>query len=407
MAKGDLYKLAIEAQKFINQDADMYRKLNSNTLPHNFVVSYEQVRKEVYIQITKKIEPDSAQMNLISRAVAKYVKGLYEDFSPGGKIKRFSVSSQVTGNERSFSALITRTERGGNPFNAINDIKKDRQTVLVDTVNKILQPHNSGHHNFNTNSFLDTGHVIGVADRLIDDALQPLRQSEAASLVSSVLKLKAASKFVGNSKIFTIEVMEESATGNRSDASLEKARLDTVKKALTKFIEKNNWADQAGSDSQKDFIEKTLINEFSKIKGYKGKKATINTSSSSVELVQKTSQKTRKVTDSVSLVVKPQRSSLNVVALLNRKLPPEIRKRMTYPRLQFRTGRFAESVRAVSYANGVVSYTYDKNPYQVFEPGVGRAPWATPARDPRSLINESIRAIAVDIISTKFRTRRV
>jgi hypothetical protein len=80
---------------------------------------------------------------------------------------------------------------------------------------------------------------------------------------------------------------------------------------------------------------------------------------------------------------------------------------MTYPRLQNRTGRFADSVRVIAETKGVISYTYMKSPYQVFEQGSGRTPWASADRDPRRLIDESIRSIAAGIAANKFYTRRV
>ena len=39
--------------------------------------------------------------------------------------------------------------------------------------------------------------------------------------------------------------------------------------------------------------------------------------------------------------------------------------------------------------------------------GVGEAPWATPERDPRKLIDRSIREIATKLAIGRFFTRRV
>ena len=52
-------------------------------------------------------------------------------------------------------------------------------------------------------------------------------------------------------------------------------------------------------------------------------------------------------------------------------------------------------------------YTYQKNPYQVYEPGKGRSPWANSNRDPRVLIDSSIREIAAELALGRFYTRRV
>jgi len=52
-------------------------------------------------------------------------------------------------------------------------------------------------------------------------------------------------------------------------------------------------------------------------------------------------------------------------------------------------------------------FTYQKYPYQVFEMGRGSAPWATPERDPRKLIDNSMREIAAKYALGRFYTRRL
>ena len=52
-------------------------------------------------------------------------------------------------------------------------------------------------------------------------------------------------------------------------------------------------------------------------------------------------------------------------------------------------------------------YDYQKNPYQVFEVGQGQAPWANTDRDPRKLIDKSIREIAAQFAIGRFYTRRI
>jgi hypothetical protein len=85
---------------------------------------------------------------------------------------------------------------------------------------------------------------------------------------------------------------------------------------------------------------------------------------------------------------------------------------MQSPELVNRTGRFAESVRVtdiIKTPKGFpsVGYTYQANPYQIFEDGKGSAPWANGERDPRSLIDGSIREIAAKLAIGRFYTRRV
>ena len=85
---------------------------------------------------------------------------------------------------------------------------------------------------------------------------------------------------------------------------------------------------------------------------------------------------------------------------------------MRSPALESRSGRFAESVEimnVISTKRGFPSfgYKYQKDPYQVFEQGEGSAPWASRERDPRRLIDTSIREVAANMALGRFYTRRL
>jgi hypothetical protein len=98
--------------------------------------------------------------------------------------------------------------------------------------------------------------------------------------------------------------------------------------------------------------------------------------------------------------------------MMNKDLSRTVRKNMRLPALQNSSGRFANSVKVVDVnqtKQGFLSfgYTYEKSPYQVFEVGTGEAPWATPQRDPRKLIDRSIREAAAELAIGRFYTRRL
>jgi len=102
-----------------------------------------------------------------------------------------------------------------------------------------------------------------------------------------------------------------------------------------------------------------------------------------------------------------------LIAIFNEQLPRTVAKNMGAPRLQNRTGRFAQSVRVSDIAitpQGYpsVGYTYQLNPYQTFEPGYRQGyKQGAPDRDPRKLIDVSIREIATQFAMGRFYTRRV
>tara|TARA_B100000287_G_C20674886_1_gene794854 strand:- start:10868 stop:12193 length:1326 start_codon:yes stop_codon:yes gene_type:complete len=107
-----------------------------------------------------------------------------------------------------------------------------------------------------------------------------------------------------------------------------------------------------------------------------------------------------------------QKSLFSVVALLNTKLPSVIQKNMTAPRLENQTGRFANSVKVLDAQvtrEGFPSfgYTYQRNPYGVYEDGTGKDPWSNGERDPRQLIDSSIREVAANLALGRFYTRRL
>ena len=102
---------------------------------------------------------------------------------------------------------------------------------------------------------------------------------------------------------------------------------------------------------------------------------------------------------------------LQLIGLINQELPNTVKKNMKEPALVNRSGRFAESVRlteVIQPPQGFPSfgYTYQRNPYQVFEEG-SSGNWSNGQRDPRVLIDKSIREIAAQFALGRFYTRRV
>lgn len=105
-------------------------------------------------------------------------------------------------------------------------------------------------------------------------------------------------------------------------------------------------------------------------------------------------------------------SPFSYAAMINKKLPEKVRKNMREPRLVNQTGRFANSVKIqdvniTRQGHPSFGYTYEKDPYQVFEVGTGPAPWASAERDPRKLIDRSIRDVAAELAIGRFYTRRL
>jgi len=107
----------------------------------------------------------------------------------------------------------------------------------------------------------------------------------------------------------------------------------------------------------------------------------------------------------------PKMALKNILGILNTQLPRVIADNMGSPRLENRTGRFAQSVRAIEVQETdkgftSIGYMYQKNPYQVFESTSGTR-FSDTARDPRTLIDTSIREIAAQFGLGRIYTRRI
>jgi len=211
------------------------------------------------------------------------------------------------------------------------------------------------------------------------------------------------------------------------DAKDEKKILEIVRKFFTDTIGADGLINMKGSPSIKDKVEIHLVSPFVSLdKRNKNVKTTRRVKAARDTQKKSASSKTA-AAGSIAITQKSkaakkdfsrknpkntQRSMFSIMAMINKKLPTTIQKNMTEPALVNRTGRFANSVRIMEVTEtrkGFPSfgYSYDKQPYQVFEMGEGRAPWATTDRDPRALIDSSIREIAAELALGRFYTRRL
>lgn len=105
-------------------------------------------------------------------------------------------------------------------------------------------------------------------------------------------------------------------------------------------------------------------------------------------------------------------SALNLsglIAYININLPPQVRSNMGRPKLVNRTGRFSNSTKVLTATRNekgdlTFNYTYQKAPYETFEPGGDQG---SVQRDPRPLIAKSIRDIVTPIVGSKFKFRSI
>jgi len=222
----------------------------------------------------------------------------------------------------------------------------------------------------------------------------------------------------------------QSRVGNQkagfTSAKDKSEMLKDLKSAIQKLNSNIPIEGLKGSDSilerkAKEVAISTLM-PFEKLKGVKVKKPkTPKKTKRSANLSNRQSTKKAKSTlSSVRIKKVPlakrkrQPGLVNQVAfikILNDRLPQQLNKNMKFPALENRSGRFLSSVRVVDISKTAkgfpsIGFTYQKEPYQVYETSSGSR-FSSHERDPRNLIDKSIREIATELAIGRFYTRRV
>lgn len=175
-----------------------------------------------------------------------------------------------------------------------------------------------------------------------------------------------------NSKQFIIPVSDEG--------------FDKVARELDKI----DWFNQKGSDSYNEIITDELTTAFKTGKSSK-RKPSRTFAGIRISRYNKQISKTSK-----SLIL----------STINKMLALQVKKHMYAPRLVYRTGRFANSVKILDIEesknnNLTFIYSWQRSPYSVFSKYYGKQPWQTPARDPDDL---SVLAIS-ELVKQYFKER--
>jgi len=451
MARKNLIDTLNLIEKRIYSSSAEFRKLVSDRRAHSITIDKKdlifQVTAEMQFRLGVKELPDGMK-KVIERQVTIMCRKFYTALHP----KRFNASRKayettgLKGTAVSFSIVyaaksVTDTT---NVFKRFKTIKQQIQKPLLQALNKEIASLNKGKRKGNRFSsinargagFLDIGHgddssVSLQRQREVNNALfdfdtsnSPLAHKFLGELRDN-LGLKGSR--VNGKSSDTISISLESKNINRD--SFSKGEVAGLNKALKAEIEKlggQYWVDQEGSDSKSTKIEKEIVDAFvsgvknSKKKVKRAKKGPIKKSNTSGA-----KSKGRKTKASVGAAFKdtsaaktkklnkkgPASSPLQLIGIMNQRLPQEVRQNMQAPALVNRTGRFADSVKITdinSTAKGFpsVGYTYDRDNYGQYESTSGSS-WADPDRDPRVLIDRSIREIAATAALGRFFTRRV
>ena len=349
---------------------------------------------------------------------------------PGKRSPYKKLTRNVNVRYRVIDNTILATFVGNNSADVFDAIKS---TILVPSKikikNTLLSKFLSGTELKNTQErFLQLGHITAVSDFRVAKQLNAVNvianNMDAVSKVAAdTLRTSISSKFSqygGTSvrKEFLVNIVKttfESEATNLTDSDYEAANIESFKKALEETLKKLTKEDmgmQKGSDSVSEATIKLLINSALKSSGQKNK-LTINKTPASATTVSKVPKRSASKSPTSEVLQlgamnlpkqpAPSRVSMqNLIPMLNQKLPDLVKSNMgKNGALHNRTGRFAESVEVLSISgDGLnVGFTYQTDPYAVFE--------SQGNRDPRRLIDVSIRQAAAGIMNVRFSTGRV
>ena len=467
MSRRFLKKLLLETQaelqkpSNIKQGKDGFRQSDSDLKEHTFRSSVNGVKAEILRELTSpsyNIDLTVLNNELFQQTLDKYVKNLVNGVYEKAKKKYGSVvNTRIVGNKSAWSIKVLEAEKNQkfywqdtpeSVFNAVKNLFSSRKDTLIRNLNLVLKKIDPTSPEIKEGKFLDLGHrsgsavveqQVGRASSKIKNRVRDYNQrakednkitdKDIRNLGLNFFVKKTASEEKENLEIGFESEYYNRLYGRTVEASFKKDALKRIRDALLKVDSSKSLAKRPGSDTRIDVERKKIIRGFD-TKIVRRQNVKITSDNFKIDIT-KNAKETKKATRKIKPVkakdmrvgslkgVKapgPKKSSagsnISLVALVNKKLPEVVRKNMKTPGLENKSGRFASSVRAtdiLTTAKGFpsIGYTYDKNPYQIFETGAGKTPWATPDRDPRNLIDRSIREIAAELLVGRFYTRRV
>ena len=457
MAKKNLQSLL---DKIITESAreESYRKI-SNTLIHIYEVDLDSLIIELKDQIEGVHVSDKealryslteSQMAIVKKAATDYINAVKNDLKSNSNFDVVYLNSSPT----SFVAEITskRDKQGRDVFAYIQKSRRQslnqlRQTLLDKLVesgieqSSTLEYRTLGYYDKKydkrVGGLLDLGHLSGhsISEqrafnyiRDIDLKVSALKK-KGITEEHPLFKLQAALhnnpsiNSLKEIKLTYVPLFDQSKQRNRLQSDEERSLIEYVKKNVRNALESEDWFNFRGSPSAVDMVV-GKIHTAAKKAGFTGTDSKLESASkdrtqySVASKPAKGKRETERIKDTIKpSVVKGERSLpkatnwSSIVNIINSKLADSIIKFMEYPRLQNRTGTFANSVKIQSVQStkeGYPSFTFDyqSNPYNVFDRYVGASPWNSPERDPRALITLAIRDIIKEMAINKFYVRR-
>jgi len=424
---GFLRKLEAEMQK----SSQTYRNTVTNRKPHTLFITKEGLYNQVVVQAEQDGILNSREA--IRKATDDFFTSV-QNLAKKAESNKFLVvhSKRVSSKYVLITMELIATYvnlRGttvGDTFRLVKDFYSGANTKFLSDMRKIYTKKGT---TLKDTSFLDIGHgeqTSNIKERIYDELLG---HGELPPNIPKIPELENIFVLKKDNRRKTIVVSLESSFANRlkgrtQERKIKEQLLVDLEKAIGKL---ESVATLSSSDSFVEEVEKNTINlvvnavenAFTgsnvKIKKINVKKQKVSKTSQRKSSTLRKNAKILPVTKGKPAkkrkapVKKSDYSIATFIGVLNQKLPQVVAKNMQPPALQYQTGRFASSVRITDISQTrqgfpSIGYTYQRDPYQVYELGNSRG---TQERDPRRLIDKSIREIAAGMAIGRFYTRRM
>tara|TARA_Y100000593_G_C4311746_1_gene338765 strand:- start:1762 stop:3057 length:1296 start_codon:yes stop_codon:yes gene_type:complete len=409
---------------------EAYRRATADRQHHNFTLTRRGVRKGMRDYLTKD-NPDmpKATKDRILKAIDPSVKAFLKKV--GDNLVALAARDEtvkVIKNTAATKHASFEVKNGKSRYDKIYSRYSAELKLLSEQFSDVVGETVRSQDIVN----LSHANLEGIIESAVADAIDKAVEQD------SLITLNIAREFlkgrgvdlsvIRDTKTSTMSVSLDSAVLNAEDKDYSKARIKELRKALIQAMEELSRTglliDLPGSDSFDTLKKKKIVNDtldpFRKIKNTKvskrkkikhAKTTTENKKKGGKAKVSVVAAKARRASSARKKKAGIAAQPLQLIGLINKELPDTVKKNMKEPALVNRSGRFAESVRlteVIQTPQGFPSfgYTYQRNPYQVFEEGSSGS-WSNGQRDPRVLIDKSIREIAAQFALGRFYTRRV
>ena len=450
MSLKDQIRFLEDLENNLNRSSRSYRRYKANKRDHTFTVSKKALHQGVIDALRAGLDGHKDQNKLIGKvltALEPHTLTVINLISNNIKARHINPQSKVNVRiwrddaEKFNCTFLAEPAALSNVYKQIYRSYDKILNGYAATISEISETVIGQSFGDKAKDYFNLEHLhfAGVAESLAKDALIQTLESNPEQNEREVLE------WLKHSGI-DIRIFRDTATGrmvvfigskarNAEEAKATRTRKEDLLKFLPdvrqQIIESGERIPYlSGSDSFVDIHRKKLLKKVSDEFG-KNKKAKVVLKDSVDIKHSKTTAKSRKappvskslkgvaLTRLAGKTATPKRrvkkgvasSPLRLIGIINEKLPQTVAKNMGSPRLNMRTGRFASSVRLVDVATTAkgfpsFGYTYQRDPYEVFESGSG-SKFSSVERDPRTLIDSSIREIAANLALGRFFTRRV